>query len=113
MQAKEDVTDLLTQKADIEKEHKDLLAQAAEKEKLLKAKVRLIGNLVHDSVPVSNNEVCFSVPSINSENLLKPDLEQDDNTVERTWAPEGVAFEKRDVLSREHTAMHIFWGSSC
>ncbi|KAL2119151.1 hypothetical protein VTJ04DRAFT_6111 [Mycothermus thermophilus] len=77
--AKEDVTDLLKQKADLEKEKKDLLALAAEKEKLLKAKVKSIGNYVHDSVPVSDNE--------------------DNNRVERTWAPEGVTFEKRDVLS--------------
>ncbi|KAK4241238.1 hypothetical protein C8A03DRAFT_41301 [Achaetomium macrosporum] len=77
--AKEDVTDLLKQKADLEKEKKDLLASAAEKEKLLKAKVRLIGNIVHESVPVSDNE--------------------DNNRVERTWAPEGVLFEKRNVLS--------------
>lgn len=77
--AKEDVGDLLKQKADLEKEKKDLLDSAAEKEKLLKVKVKTIGNLVHDSVPVSNNE--------------------DNNTVERTWAPEGVTFEKKDVLS--------------
>ncbi|KAK4042904.1 hypothetical protein C8A01DRAFT_44120 [Parachaetomium inaequale] len=77
--AKEDVTDLLKQKADIEKEKKELLASAAEKEKALKIKVKAIGNLVHESVPVSNNE--------------------DNNTVERTWAPEGVTFEKRNVLS--------------
>ncbi|KAL2266528.1 hypothetical protein VTJ83DRAFT_5880 [Remersonia thermophila] len=77
--AKEDVTDLLKQKADLEKEKKDLLALAAEKEQLLKAKVRSIGNIVHESVPVSDNE--------------------DNNRVERTWAPEGVTFEKRDVLS--------------
>ncbi|KAG7289010.1 hypothetical protein NEMBOFW57_005371 [Staphylotrichum longicolle] len=66
-------------RTDIEKEKKELLASAAEKEKLLKAKVRLIGNIVHDSVPISNNE--------------------DNNRVERTWAPEGVEFEKRNVLS--------------
>jgi seryl-tRNA synthetase len=43
--------------ADLEKEHKELLASAAEKEKLLKAKLRTIGNIVHDSVPISDNEV--------------------------------------------------------
>ncbi|KAK4156504.1 serine--tRNA ligase, cytoplasmic [Chaetomidium leptoderma] len=77
--AKEDVTDLLKQKADIEKEKKELLASAAEKEALLKTKVKAIGNYVHESVPISKTE--------------------DDNRVERTWAPEGVKFEKRDVLS--------------
>jgi seryl-tRNA synthetase len=55
--AKEDVTDLLKQKADLEKEKKELLAAAAEKEKLLRIKVKTIGNLVHDSVPVSKTEV--------------------------------------------------------
>ncbi|KAK0754804.1 hypothetical protein B0T18DRAFT_400002 [Schizothecium vesticola] len=77
--AKEDVTDLLRQKADLEREKKDLLASAVEKEKLLRAKVKTIGNFVHESVPVSDNE--------------------DNNVVQRTWAPEGVTFEKRDVLS--------------
>ncbi|KAK3945029.1 serine--tRNA ligase, cytoplasmic [Diplogelasinospora grovesii] len=77
--AKEDVTDLLNQKAELEKRKKDLLASAAEKEALLKSKVKTIGNLVHESVPVSNNE--------------------DDNTVERTWKPAGVEFEKRKCLS--------------
>jgi len=43
--------------ADLENEKKELLASAAEKEKLLKVKVKTIGNIVHESVPVSNNEV--------------------------------------------------------
>jgi len=43
--------------AELEKEKKDLIASAAEKEKALKAKVKTIGNVVHESVPVSNNEV--------------------------------------------------------
>ncbi|KAK3359266.1 hypothetical protein B0T25DRAFT_92085 [Lasiosphaeria hispida] len=85
--AKEDVTDLLKQKADIEKEKKDLLASAVEKEKLLKVKVKAIGNIVHESVPISNNE--------------------DNNTVERTWAPEGVAFEKRDVKSHHEVLARL------
>lgn len=35
---------------------------AAQKEKDLKAKVQTIGNYVHDSVPVSNNEVRERIP---------------------------------------------------
>lgn len=31
---------------------------------------------------------------------VSSDIQQDNNVVERTWAPEGVTFEKRDVLSR-------------
>ncbi|KAK3378177.1 hypothetical protein B0H63DRAFT_479087 [Podospora didyma] len=85
--AKEDVTDLLAEKAALEKEKKDLIALAAEKEKLLKIKVKTIGNLVHESVPVSNNE--------------------DNNTIERTWAPEGVAFEKRECLSHHEVLSRL------
>jgi seryl-tRNA synthetase len=57
LQAKEDVTDLLAQKAELEKEKKTLIDSAAEKEAALKTKVKSIGNIVHDSVPVSDNEV--------------------------------------------------------
>jgi hypothetical protein len=56
-QAKEDATEPLQKKADLEKEHKRLVESAAEKDKSLKEKVNTIGNLVHDSVPVSDNEV--------------------------------------------------------
>lgn len=38
-----------------------------------------MGNIVHDTVPVSKSE--------------------DDNEVQRKWAPEGVTVEKRDCLS--------------
>ncbi|KAM7221752.1 serine--tRNA ligase, cytoplasmic [Rhypophila decipiens] len=87
MKAKEDAADLLQEKARFENEKKDLLDAAAEKEKVLKAKVKTIGNLVHDSVPVSDNE--------------------DNNVVERTWAPEGVTFEKRNVLSHHEVLAKI------
>lgn len=86
-QAKEDVTDLLEQKADLQKEQKGLMDRAAEKEAALKAKVKTIGNIVHDSVPVSDNE--------------------DNNAVQRTWAPEGVKVEKRDCLSHHEVLTRI------
>jgi seryl-tRNA synthetase len=54
---------LLAKKIALEKEKKELEAAADAKEKELNAKVGTIGNIVHDSVPVSNNEVgcssCF------------------------------------------------------
>jgi len=83
--AKEDVTDLLKQKADLEQEKKDLLAAADEKEKILKAKVKTIGNLVHESVPVSNNE--------------------DNNSVQRTWPAEESAFQKREDFKSHHEVL--------
>lgn len=55
--AKENADDLLAQKGDLEKEKKSFLDAAAEKDAALKAKLGTIGNLVHESVPVEQNEV--------------------------------------------------------
>lgn len=59
--AKEDATALLQERADLEKEKKVLEDSAAEKEIILMKKVKTIGNYVHESVPVSDNEVGFCV----------------------------------------------------
>ncbi|CUS09148.1 unnamed protein product [Tuber aestivum] len=77
--AREDASPLLAQKIKLEAEKKDLEIIAKEKEKQLYAKLGTIGNLVHDSVPVSDNE--------------------DNNELIRSWAPTGVNLEKRDCLS--------------
>jgi seryl-tRNA synthetase len=55
--AKEDADDLMKQKVVLEKEKKSLIESAAEKEVTLKKKIGTIGNIVHDSVPVNNDEV--------------------------------------------------------
>lgn len=47
----------MKQKTDLEKEKKSLIELAAEKELTLKKKIGTIGNIVHDSVPINNNEV--------------------------------------------------------
>ena len=57
LKAKEDATELLEQKQELEKEKKAIVQSATEKETLLQSKIKSIGNLVHDSVPVSDNEV--------------------------------------------------------
>ncbi|PHH64871.1 hypothetical protein CDD81_3728 [Ophiocordyceps australis] len=85
--AKENADDLLKQKIELEKEKKSLVELAAEKEAQLKSKIRTIGNYVHDSVPISNNE--------------------DNNEVLRTWAPEGVTVEKRNVLSHHEVLLRL------
>ncbi|KAG0124138.1 hypothetical protein HOY82DRAFT_543843 [Tuber indicum] len=77
--AKEDASLLLQQKVKFEAEKKDLEVIAKEKEKQLYAKLGTIGNIVHNSVPVSNNE--------------------DSNELIRSWIPDGVNVEKRDCLS--------------
>jgi seryl-tRNA synthetase len=55
--AKENADDLMKQKTDFEKEKKGLIELAAEKEATLKKKISSIGNIVHESVPVNNDEV--------------------------------------------------------
>ena len=56
-QAKQDATELLTQKSELEKEAKRIEELALEKEKRRDLKIKTIGNFVHNSVPVNNNEV--------------------------------------------------------
>ncbi|MCJ1309983.1 Cytosolic seryl-tRNA synthetase [Agyrium rufum] len=85
--AKEDAVELLHKKATLEKEKKVLEESAAEKDALLTKKIRTIGNYVHESVPVSNNE--------------------DNNKLIRKWAPEGVSIEKRDCLSHHEVLTRI------
>ncbi|KAL2114595.1 hypothetical protein VUR80DRAFT_4578 [Thermomyces stellatus] len=85
--AKEDASELLQQKIALEKEKKAMQDSAAEKDAQLKAKVATIGNYVHDSVPVSDNE--------------------DNNVVHKTWAPEGVTVEKKDCLSHHEVLQRL------
>ena len=56
---KENADGLMEKKVQFEKEKKELEQIASDKETELKRKVTNIGNLVHESVPVSNNEVGF------------------------------------------------------
>jgi seryl-tRNA synthetase len=68
--AKENADELLKEKQNLTDQKKAKEDEAAEKLVKLNAKIKSIGNYVHDSVPVSDNE--------------------DNNTIVRTWAPEGV-----------------------
>jgi seryl-tRNA synthetase len=47
----------MKQKLELETEKKALIESAAEKDIALRKKIGTIGNIVHDSVPVHNNEV--------------------------------------------------------
>ncbi|KAK8110538.1 uncharacterized protein PG998_006995 [Apiospora kogelbergensis] len=85
--AKEDASEELAKKAELEKEKKALLESAAEKDVALRKKVGSIGNYVHESVPIHDNE--------------------DNNDVLRTWAPEGVTVEKKDVLSHHEVLTRL------
>ncbi|KAL1958317.1 hypothetical protein VTO42DRAFT_4634 [Malbranchea cinnamomea] len=84
---KEDASELLAQKAELEKQKKEVEDRATELEILRDTKLKTIGNYVHESVPVSNNE--------------------DDNVVIRSWAPPDVKVEKRDCLSHHEVLTRL------
>ena len=61
-QAKEDATVLINTKIELEDQKKIIEASALEKDAALQRKIKTVGNYVHDSVPVSNNEVFCTKP---------------------------------------------------
>ncbi|PYH40688.1 serine--tRNA ligase SES1 [Aspergillus saccharolyticus JOP 1030-1] len=84
---KEDASSLMEQKASLEQRKKDAEELAVKKELHRDQKIRTIGNIVHESVPISNNE--------------------DNNVVVRTWVPENVKVEKRDCLSHHEVLTRL------
>lgn len=86
-QAKENADEFLQQKIELEREKKALTESAAEKDAALKAKVKSVGNIVHHTVPISNSE--------------------DDNEVQRKWAPAGITVEKRQCLSHHEVLLRL------
>ncbi len=86
--AKESADDLLEKKKELELEKASKLEKAAELLKELNAKLKTVGNYVHDAVPVSQTE--------------------DDNVVLREWKPETSQlgdFEKPDQILSHHQVL--------
>ncbi len=57
LQGKEDASELLQTKIELEKQKKALEESVLEKETALQKQIKTVGNYVDDSVPLSNNEV--------------------------------------------------------
>ena len=76
---KQNADELLQKKVELENEAKRIAEEAVEKEKIRDRKCKLIGNYVHESVPVNDDEAF--------------------NKVVKTWAPDGVTVEKKECLS--------------
>lgn len=85
--AKGDASEQLKKKVELEAQMKAQQDLAEEKLVLLNRKAKTIGNYVHDTVPVSNNE--------------------DNNALIRNWEPEGVKAEKRDCLSHHEVLTRL------
>ncbi|KAG4304026.1 hypothetical protein PORY_002549 [Pneumocystis oryctolagi] len=86
IKSKEDVLPLLVKKQELQVRRKEVEVLEAEKEQVLKQALKTVGNIVHDSVPVSNNE--------------------DDNEVIRTWSPDGTV-EKKECLSHHEVLLRL------
>ena len=63
----------MAQKADLEKRKKEAEDYAVQKELERDRKIRTIGNYVHESVPVSNNEVFSGCPISGKRNVAQTD----------------------------------------
>ncbi|KAK3637855.1 Cytosolic seryl-tRNA synthetase [Elasticomyces elasticus] len=83
----EEFADLKKQKDDLQKQKEQLEEEARQKQIALLKKAKSIGNYVHESVPVSDNE--------------------DKNAVVRTWAPEGAEVVKKDCLSHHEVVVRL------
>ncbi|PNS15428.1 Serine--tRNA ligase, cytoplasmic [Sphaceloma murrayae] len=85
--AKGDASEQLKKKVDLEQKMKKQQVSADEKLVALHKKVKTIGNYVHESVPVSDNE--------------------DNNAEIKVWAPEGTEVVKRDCLSHHEVLTRL------
>lgn len=85
--AKEDATELLQQKEDLQKQKAAQEEVAAKKNRELLVKARTVGNYVHESVPTGLNE--------------------DDNQVARTWSPEGFDPANKQKLSHHEVLWRL------
>ncbi|KAK9371116.1 hypothetical protein V1509DRAFT_613631 [Lipomyces kononenkoae] len=85
--AKEDASELLKQKEDLAAKKAELISKESDADAQLRAKVNLVGNIVHESVPVSLDEV--------------------DNELIRKWAPDGISVAKRDCLSHHEVLTRL------
>ncbi|KAJ2804751.1 Cytosolic seryl-tRNA synthetase [Coemansia furcata] len=90
MKAKEDATELLAQKKDLESKKKDFTEKEQEKDKTLRTNVNKIGNIVHDSVPVSKTE--------------------DDNEVVRTHFVGGVEPKQQPTMRSHSDVLYLLGG---
>lgn len=85
--AKGDADHLLKKKDELQADMKKQQELADEKQVALNKKIKSIGNYVHESVPLSDNE--------------------DNNALIRKWAPEGKTVEKKDCLSHHEVLTRL------
>ena len=85
--AKEDAEDLLLQKNQLQTQKNSKEEIVALKRNFLQQKVRLVGNYVHDTVPISNDEA--------------------NNEIVKNWAPEGFDPNHKPALSHHEVLWRL------
>ncbi|KAI8058312.1 seryl-tRNA synthetase [Syncephalis plumigaleata] len=86
MKAKQDASDLLEKKNELQRQKDALEASVTESESAWKVKLGGIGNLVHDSVPVS--------------------MDEDNNEIVRTWNVDDKTPEHRTDILPHHEVLY-------
>ncbi|KAJ2398880.1 Cytosolic seryl-tRNA synthetase, partial [Coemansia sp. RSA 2559] len=90
MKASEDASDLLAQKKELEAKKKVFLEDEQAKDKAIRAKLNDVGNIVHDSVPVSTTE--------------------DDNELVRTYYVDDVEPKHQPNILSHHEVLYLLGG---
>ncbi|KAJ5095157.1 hypothetical protein N7532_007448 [Penicillium argentinense] len=84
---KEDASELIAEKAELDKKKKEAEDKAIQVENERDRKIRTIGNYVHESVPVSQTE--------------------DDNQIIKNWKPEDAAMDRPGCLSHHEVLTRL------
>ncbi|ORY86850.1 hypothetical protein BCR37DRAFT_376121 [Protomyces lactucae-debilis] len=97
MRAKEDASALLTKKQEFEVRKAQLIADEAARDKALRRKAVTIGNLVHDSVPISNDE--------ENNEIVRTYAPQDSHIEVETQAGEDKVTKSIDITVEKKTCL--------
>ena len=109
IQAKEDAEELKAEKVLLDAQVASIAVTEKAAETAMRKKAGTIGNIVHASVPVSNNEVSPALLRNINENLILAVM-QDDNVVERTYHPDGPNVSPTkgvDILSHDEVMFRL------
>jgi seryl-tRNA synthetase len=102
-QAKGDATELIAKKTVLEKQKKEIEEDEKVKREALEKKVNTVGNVVHPTVPVSNNEV-YAIVDYGLTTF------KDDNQLLTRWYPDGKPPEIRDNVLSHHEVLYRLGG---
>lgn len=104
MKKKEDASDLLKQKKDLDAKKIEMKKLVDEKEAERDAKLSTIGNVVHSSVPTSNNEVFREASCVYFAVLI---IEKDNNEVLYKWPENEEPVKGSGILAHDQVLQRL------